>query len=604
MSEENQIEIGSHSQQKAEIKKGLWAIWRHAKPFKKEIAILVALGVISAIANGSVPYVMGRFFDTLIGLSQGTHTLTTSTLPLWGALLSVWVLIQVVANNIDWVMDRLRRRVDIKIHFNIQVEGFVHLFRVPLVYHKNAHIQGVIQKISNASWRISAIMRTITDIAPQFLSIVIGITLAATINIFLASILVAGVLLYVALLMKILLPIVAIDAAAHKSWNEGWDDAAQAVTQIESVKQATAEEYESHMVHESLMKRSYDLWYQIERNWSNVGFFQRMIVFVTQLTIFIFSVQFISNGTITVGELVALNGYALMFFGPFVSLGYSWQVIQNGITTAGQAEEIFNEPEENYVPEGVLTPEHFSGEVNFDNVSFTYGAEHTEVLSGISFKIHPGEVVAFVGESGVGKSTAISLISGYYFPSEGRVLIGGVDTRKLNLTELRKQIAIVPQEVALFNDTIRANIRYGSPDTSEEDMIHAAHEAYIDEFIATLPKGYDTVVGERGIKLSVGQKQRVAIARAILRDPKILILDEPTSALDSETERKVTEALEKLMKGRTTFIIAHRLSTVRKANRIFVLEKGKIVEEGTHDELMKIENGNYRHRYELHIGLV
>lgn len=591
-------------EQKTQIKKGLRAIWRHVRPFKKELTVLVLLGIVSAVANGFVPYVTGRFFDTLIELSVGTNTLATSTLPLWAVLLGVWVLVQLVANNIDWVMDRLRRKIDTQVMFGVQVDGFVHLLRAPLMYHKNVHINGVMQKISNSAWRISAIVKTVADIAPQFLSIIIGIVLAASINTFLASILVAGVLLYVALLYKILLPIAAIDAAAHKSWNEGWDDAAQAVTQIESVKQSATEEYESNTVRESLGKNTYGLWYQIERNWSNVSFFQRMIVLVTQFTVFVFSVHFVSNGTLTVGELVALNGYALMFFGPFVSLGYSWQTIQNGITMAAQSEEIFSGEEENYSPNGAVTPKQFSGDVVFDNVSFAYAKGQPKVLDGVSLKVKAGETVAFVGESGVGKSTAISLISGYYFPSKGRVSVDGVDTKKLNLTNLRNNIAVVPQEVALFNNTIKSNISYGSPEATEEEIAFATKEAHADDFIKKLPLGYNTIVGERGVKLSVGQKQRVAIARAILRDPKILILDEPTSALDSETERKVTEALEKLMKGRTTFIIAHRLSTVRKADRIFVLEKGKIIEEGSHDQLMKIKNGNYRHRYELHIGLV
>ncbi|KKU82163.1 MAG: ABC transporter-related protein [Parcubacteria group bacterium GW2011_GWA1_47_8] len=603
MSDTNDTEEAS-TEQKPEIRKGLRAIWRHVRPFKKELVVLVVLGVVSAIANGFVPYVTGRFFDTLINLSQGTETFTASTFPLWVVLLGAWVLVQLVANNVDWVMDRMRRRVDIGVHLGIQTTGFKHLLHAPMVYHKSVHINGVMQKISTTGWRVSAIVGTVVNIAPQFLSIIIGLTLAASINTFLAGILVVGVLLYIALLLRILAPIAAIDAAAHKSWSEGWDDVAQAITQIESVKQATTEEYESQAVQKSLRERTYNLWAHIERNWSNVSFFQRMIVLVTQFTVFIFSVKFISNGTITVGELVALNGYALMFFGPFVSLGHSWQTIQNGITVAAQAEEIFDGEEENYVPEGAITPEHFSGEVVFENASFAYGEDQPDVLAGVDFKVHAGQVVAFVGESGVGKSTAISLISGYYFPTKGRVLVDGVDTRKLDLINLRRNIAMVPQEVALFNDTIKSNISYGSPDASAEDIARATEEAHAREFIEALPLKYETIVGERGIKLSVGQKQRVSIARAILRDPKILILDEPTSALDSETERKVTEALEKLMKGRTTFIIAHRLSTVRKADRIFVIEKGKIVEEGSHDELMKIENGNYRHRYELHIGLV
>lgn len=603
MSVQNQTESSSLNQ-KEQIKKGLRAIWRHIQPFKKEFTTLVVLGIVSAIANGFVPYVTGRFFDALIGLSRGEHTLSLSKLPLWVALLSVWVFVQIIANNIDWIMDRLRRRVDIGVLLGIQTRGFTHLFRVPLSYHKNVHINGVMQKIGNMGWRVSSMVRTIVDIAPQFLSIIIGITLVASINTFLAGVLIVGVFLYVILLVRILLPIAAIDATAHKSWNEGWDDAAQAVVQIESVKQAVSEEYETKAVRESLMERTYRLSYQVERRWSSVGFFQRTIVFVTQFVIFLFSVQFISNGIITVGELVAINGYALMFFGPFVSLGHSWQDIQNGITMAAQAEEVFDGEEENYIPEDAVNPEHFYGEVVFENVYFAYGDGQPEVLSGVNIKVRAGEIVAFVGESGVGKSTVISLISGYYFPSQGRVLVDGVDTRKLNLTNLRKNIAVVPQEVALFNNTIKSNICYGSPDASEEDITRATEEAHAGEFVKALPLEYDTIVGERGVKLSVGQKQRVAIARAILRNPRILILDEPTSALDSETERNVTQSLEKLMRGRTTFIIAHRLSTVRKADRIFVFEKGKIVEEGNHDELMKIENGNYRHCYELHIGLV
>lgn len=586
-----------------EVGKGIRALWRHVKPFKRDLWILSALGLVSAVANGFVPYITGRFFDALILLSKGESAAGVWSLPLWGALLTAWAITQIIANNIDWVMDRMRRKTDSQIHLAIQTYGFVHLFRLPLSFHKSAHIDGVLQKISNLGWRASAIMRTVIQFVPEFLSILIGITLAASINGFLASVLIVGVLLYLLLLARVLRPAAAADFVAHHTWNEEWNDAAEVVHQIESVKQAGAEEYEERNVREGFLEKTFALWYRLERTWSNVSFYQRTIVFFTQLAVFIFSVKLVGSGVITVGELVALNGYALMFFGPFVSLGHSWQIIQNGITSAAHAEKIFKEPEEVYAPKDAIALAEISGKVEFKHASFHYGEGQPAVLSRINFLVNPGEIIAFVGESGVGKSTAISLISGYYFPIAGEVLIDGVDTRKWNLTALRKHIAVVPQEVALFNDTIKANIKYGTPDATDKDVAHAAHEAHIGEFIATLPDGYNTVVGERGIKLSVGQKQRVSIARAILRNPAILILDEPTSALDAKTEQIITKALERLMKERTTFIIAHRLSTVRKANKIFVFEKGKIVETGTHDELIAKKDGVYHRLYQYQIGL-
>lgn len=588
--------------QKEEIRTGIRAIWRHVSVFRRELSVLLMLGLLSSVANGSVPYITGRFFDALIAVSKNETQVSLYGLPLWGVLLGVWVVIQFIANNIDWIMDRLRRRIDNKIHLTIQAQGFIHLLRVPLSYHKNAHINGELQKLSQAGWRISAIVRVLISLGPELLSVIIGITLAATINVLLASVLVTGVFLYALLLLRILYPIASIDSAAHRSWSDSWDDAASAVDHVESVKQAAAEAHETEKIKSALLVKTYGLWNKLELIWSNVGFFQRMIVFLTQLTVFALSVTLVAKGDISIGELVALNGYALMFFGPFVSLGYSWQVLQNGVISAAHAEEIFKEREEDYTPTHARALE-VTGDVAFNNVSFTYGEHHTEVLSEIDFHVKAGDVVAFVGESGVGKSTAISLISGYNFPSKGTVTIDGISTRDFTLTALRKQIAVVPQEVALFNDTIKANIKYGSFDASDEEVARAAHEAHIDEFISTLPQGYETVVGERGVKLSVGQKQRVAIARAILRRPAILILDEPTSALDAKTEQLVTEALERLMRGQTTFIIAHRLSTVRKADMILVFEKGKIVESGSHSELVAREGGVYRKLYEYQVGL-
>jgi len=207
--------------------------------------------------------------------------------------------------------------------------------------------------------------------------------------------------------------------------------------------------------------------------------------------------------------------------------------------------------------------------------------------------------VLIVGESGVGKSTFVNLIGRYYIVKDGKVFIDGVDIKKIQLKSLRLQMAIVPQEVLLFNDTIKNNIRYGNIESSDEEIVEAARAANAHEFIDAFPKKYDQLVGERGVKLSTGQKQRIAIARAILRNPKILILDEATSALDSVSEKLVQEALDRLIKGRTTFVIAHRLSTIQRADKIIVVKKGKIVEMGTHSELMQDLEGIYRNFWEL-----
>jgi ABC-type multidrug transport system fused ATPase/permease subunit len=588
--------------EKTNFKKGIKGIWRHIKFAKKQIIIISVISIFSALANGSIPLITGKFFDALIEISKGVEV--SESFPVWATLLTIWALVQLFANNFDWIADRLKRNFDAKAHIFLQAKSIIYLLRLPTSFHKNEHIQDVFQKISVAGWRVSTLTGRTMEIVPQLLSVFVGIILAATINIQLASILVIGVFLYSLLLIKILRPVAVIDNKAHELWNKTWDDSVSAINQIDIVKQSATEDYEQKKIEDNFMGKTYRAWYKMETIWSNVGTFQRLIVFLTQLTIFVMSVQFIFRGEITVGELIALNGYAAMFFGPFVSLGYSWQTFQNGITAAANLEEIFENKPEIYNPKNAVSNT-ISGKVNFSDVTFKYDdyKNNENVLDKVNFDVDAGEVVALVGESGSGKSTLISLMSAYYFPQEGKVFIDDIETLKYNLTSLRKQISIVPQEISLFNDTLEKNIKYGSFEASEENMIEATKKAHIYDYIQTLPDKFKTVVGERGVKLSVGQKQRIAIARAILQNPKILILDEPTSALDAITEKKITESLDLLMKERTTFIIAHRLSTVRKANKILVFDKGKIVETGNHEELLKIKNGYYRKLHDYQIGL-
>jgi len=235
------------------------------------------------------------------------------------------------------------------------------------------------------------------------------------------------------------------------------------------------------------------------------------------------------------------------------------------------------------------------GKVVFENVAFTYPSrKEIQVLKNISFETNKGETIAIVGPSGSGKSTLVGLLLRFYDTESGKILIDGIDSLNYNLTDLRNNMAIVPQDVLLFGGTIKENIAYGKPDAAIEEIEEAAKKANAYDFVESFPEKFETIVGERGIKLSGGQRQRIAIARAVLKDPAILILDEATSSLDSESERVVQEALDKLMVGRTSFVIAHRLSTIRKADKIIVIDKGAVVESGTHDDLMSIQGGLYQ----------
>lgn len=578
------------------------ALSRWVSPFQKEISVIIFFGILSALANGSVPYITGRFFDSLIALSQGEE-LAFHSMTLWSALLLSWVGLQLLANLIDWRMGIKQESVWLKMRLNAESSGFVHLLKLPLAYHKQHSMSGAIEMINKAGWRVSSAFRNIISITPQFLSMFIGILLAASINKTLAGILLLGVCVYVAILVALLRPIAALDDRAHRVWNKGWEKAAEKINNTETVKQSSSEDRESRNIIYTHMNLIYNTWLRMELHWGNISFWQRIIVFATQLGVFLFAIHLIRDGSISVGELIAVNGYALMFFGPLVQLGHSWQNIQNGITAAVHAEEVMLESEEVYRPKNITSPAPFTGSVTFNNVHFRYEEGEPLVLNGLTFSASPGDVIALVGESGGGKSTTIGLFGGYYFPSEGSVEVSGVNTREFDLRELRGHLAVVPQEVTLFNNSIGYNLSYGTPKASKEDIARVTKEVHLEEFIASLPKKYDALVGERGLKLSVGQKQRVAIARAMLRNPSILILDEPTSALDAQTEHYISASLTKLMEGRTTFIIAHRLSTVRRADKILVFKNGTIAESGTHDELLKKEDGVYRNLHNHQIGL-
>lgn len=577
---------------------GARVIARTLRPHKRVLIFLTVSGLLNAGAQAFVPLVSGKIFDAIIGIAESKLTPLVPAL----TLIAIWLALQVGSSVVGWWTGFQNDRLSTLVGAEYTANGIGKLFEMPLSFHTTQKQGDVSDRINRAAnWLDNIVGNVLLTLLPNFLSIVIALTITFIINATLSLILVAAIVIYAAILWAAVPRLSGLQRKMHRAYNRAYGDAYDAVGNIREIKQAATEKQEQKKIYRNFINRAAQFWVDMNTIFARLTFFQKMVVIMTQLSIFVLSLFYVRAGVLTPGELVAFNGYAAMILGPFVILGQNWQTIQNGMVALARAQKLLDYPAEIYAPKKGISPAKLRGDVVFENVYFAY-KEGNEILRGISFHVRPGERVALVGESGMGKTTIIDLVSGFYFPREGRVLIDSVDIRKMNLTTYRSHIGVVPQEPTLFNNTAEVNIRYGNPGKTRAEMVKAAKEAHAHAFIEAFPKKYKQLVGWRGIKLSIGQKQRIALARAFLRNPDILILDEPTSALDARSEHLIKKSLRKLMKGRTTFIIAHRLSTVREADKILVLKDGVIAEEGRHQELIKIPNGIYHSLYELQSG--
>lgn len=579
------------------IKSVLKIAMRYKRMFFASIVFVLIIAAISPLDS----ILFGRFIDALQKPTQfffsGGHSIPsyTAILIAWAFCLIINIIIQrySVVNTIQ--LAEFARR-------SFLVEVSEHLFRLPLSFHKGTKSGETQEKLATAANAIGNILENIVVVmVQQTLSMIIFLVVIFKLNlsIFIFALCVFPFFIFISLYIgRGLAP---LQKQINRAYHRTRGGVVDAITNIRIVKDFGAESHQTEVTRKGYFDEAIPLYMKYMSNRRNQNLAQNIIIVSSRAVVLIASIFLVRNGSWTIGDLVLANMYINSIFQPLIALSNNSRDLENGVIAIEDVQVIMDMPTEPYTSLPNPSLGKLNGGITFDNVSFGYEAGRT-VLHDISFTVEPGQIIALVGESGVGKSSLIDMVSRYYSPTKGSVLVDGKPIDQIPLEELRHNIAVVTQEITLFNDTIINNIRYGNFEHTDEEVMTAAKRAHCD-FIERFPERWHQVVGERGLRLSVGQKQRVAIARAVLKNPKILILDEPTSALDAGSEKIITESLDELMKGKTTFVIAHRLSTVRRADKILVFKEGRIIESGTHDELLKILGGEYRRLYELQIGL-
>jgi ATP-binding cassette subfamily B protein len=567
----------------------LWPKSRKDIQFRVVLAMLAL--ILGEILGVLAPYFYGVSVDALAPGAEENQTIFMLTAGALGMVVAYGVM-RILSVGFSQLRDVIFARVGQRALRQLALETFRHMHRLSLRYHITRKTGGLSRVMERGVKGVEFLLRfMLFSIGPLILKLLI---VAGIFYLEFGFAYMAIVLITIVLYIWFTFSVTEWRVKVRKEMNDKDTDANQkaidSLLNFETVKYFGAEEREALRYDESMrgyeaaaLKTSYSLAF--------LNFGQTLLITSGLIAVMIMAAMGVQRGEFSVGDFVMANAYMIQITMPLGFLGTVYREIRQALVDMGEMFDLLGQPEEVTDTKNASDLIIKGGQIEFDNVSFGYDQERV-ILSNLSLTIKKGETVAIVGPSGSGKSTIGRLIFRFYDVNNGSIRIDGQDIRDVTQVSVHNSIGIVPQDTVLFNDTIGYNIAYGREDASNDDIIAAAKSAKIHDFIISLTDGYDTTVGERGLKLSGGEKQRVGIARTLLKNPPILVLDEATSALDTETERNIQESLRGLGSGRSVITIAHRLSTVVDADQIVVLEKGVIVEKGTHDELLNL-NGRY-----------
>ncbi|CAJ37302.1 ABC transporter ATP-binding protein [Methanocella arvoryzae] len=589
--------------QKAKFKPGdLKFFWQFVRPVWKIGAISLFLVMLTTGLKALLPLTGKVFIDFVIlktgygGIESaltwlGLGSLIPDIIQLSGSIeyvAAVMIIAAVIFGLLSTLAVYLTTVYQQELTFNLQTSLFDHVLRFPMAYIKDKQTGYLMSRVSDD---VNLMQYLFSDAVTQIISsafyILFGIAILMSLNLRLAVVIAATIPAYLAIRYLVSGRIRALSYRERESSAEVSRNMQEAISGVELVKSYATEKTEVGKVSVKLrdvirarISRSVLISFAMS--------LMRGTMFALVLIIMLVGAGEIQAGRMTIGDFVAFISYLVFLSGAVNTLFYTYMSFQPAFASMDRLKEMFGVMPEFEWGNGGVKPDSVRGDVRFENVTFSYAPDQ-KVLNNISFEVKKGETVAIVGHSGAGKTTLVSLLLKLYQPQSGVIRLDGRSLAELDHAWLRQQISIVSQDIFLFNDTVENNIKYGRTDASHEDVERVAKKARIHDFIMSLPKGYDTLIGERGTKLSVGQRQRISIARAFLKDTPIVILDEPTSAIDPETEMYLKESLDELVKGRTTFIISHRMSLTEIADRVIVIDDGGVVQIGSYEELVAKE---------------